>query len=102
MPPESLSKAVVPVRYSAWLGGDLGQILQGTLQDFLRPLPRVTVTPAVRGFVVEAAVTPAALLEAVHPAVLALEDAVVKAFPVFYQEFGPVWTGSISVILKPD
>ncbi len=53
LPPAS-SRIVVPVRYAAWLSGDLGRTLERTLQHALDPLEDVRVSRLPRGFLVEA------------------------------------------------
>ena len=95
------SKILLPVRYSAWLNGDMGQTLQRTLQHALDPLDGVKVTRLPRGFLVEADEDPGPLLEAVHRAALELEDGVEAAYPVFHHEMGPVWTGTLQAVFEP-
>lgn len=96
-----LSKIVVPVRYAAWLSGDLGRTLERTLQHALDPLEEVRVTRLPRGFLVEANEEPGPLLEAVHRAALDLEKGVEAAYPVFHHEMGPVWTGTLQAVFDP-
>jgi hypothetical protein len=95
------SKIVVPVRYAAWLSGDLGRTLERTLQHALDPLEEVRVTRLPRGFLVEANEAPGPLLEAVHRAALDLEKGVEAAYPVFHHEMGPVWTGTLQAVFEP-
>jgi len=95
------SKILLPVRYAAWLNGDLGRTLQRTLQHALDPLEDVTVTRLPRGFLVEANEEPGPLLEAVHRAALELEAGVEAAYPVFHHEMGPVWTGTLQAVFEP-
>ena len=92
------SRIFVPVRYAAWLSGDLGRTLERTLQHALDPLEDVTVTRLPRGFLVEADEEPGPLLEAVHRAALDLERSAEVAFPVFHHEMGPVWTGTLQAV----
>jgi hypothetical protein len=92
------SKIVVPVRYAAWLTGDLGRTLERTLQHALDPLEEVKVSRLPRGFLVEANEEPGPLLEAVHRAALDLERGVEAAYPVFHHEMGPVWTGTLQAV----
>lgn len=100
MPPTSaLSKILLPVRFAAWLSGDLGNVLQRTLEGSLKPLAGLRVERLPRGFVVQAAETPGCLLEAVHRAAVELEREAQVAFPVFHHELGPIWTGSLTAIL---
>ena len=95
------SKIVLPVRYAAWLSGDLGRSLERTLQHALDPLEDVKVSRLPRGFLVEANEDPGPLLEAVHRAALDLERGVEAAYPVFHHEMGPVWTGTLQAVFEP-
>ena len=95
------SRIVLPVRYAAWLNGDLGRTLQQTLQHALDPLDEVRVSRLPRGFLVEANEEPGPLLEAVHRAALELEAGVEAAYPVFHHELGPVWTGTLQAVFDP-
>jgi len=95
--PES-SKIIVPVRYAAWLSGDLGRIVERSLRQALGPLPRVRVSRMPRALLVEAAEAPGPLLEAVHRAAIDLERGVEEAFPVFHHELGPLWTGTLQAV----
>ncbi|MEA3165940.1 MAG: hypothetical protein QOJ26_809 [Thermoplasmata archaeon] len=95
------SKIVVPVRYAAWLSGDLGRTLERTLQHALDPLLDVRVTRLPRGFLIEANEEAGPLLEAVHRAALDLEKGVEAAYPVFHHEMGPVWTGTLQAVFDP-
>lgn len=95
------SKIVVPVRYAAWLSGDLGRTLERTLQHALDPLDDVKVTRLPRGFLVEANEAPGPLLEAVHRAAIDLEKGAEAAYPVFHHEMGPVWTGTLQAVFEP-
>ncbi len=96
--PEPPSKVVVPVRYAAWLGGDLGRSLERSLQHSLDQLGDVRVSRLPRGFLVEADEAPGVLLEAVQRAALDLEAGAAAAYPVFHHEFGPVWTGTLQSV----
>ena len=95
------SRIVVPVRYAAWLSGDLGRSLERTLQHALDPLEEVRVSRLPRGFLVEANEAPGPLLEAVHRAALDLERGAEAAYPVFHHEMGPVWTGTLQAVFEP-
>lgn len=92
------SKVVVPVRYAAWLAGDLGRTLERTLQHSLDPLGAVRVSRLPRGFLIEADEAPGILLEAVARAAGDLEEGVASAYPVFHHELGPVWTGTLQAV----
>jgi hypothetical protein len=95
------SKILLPVRYSAWLSGDLGKTLERTLQHALDPLEDVKIIRLPRGFLVQANEDPGPLLEAVHRAALDLEKGVEAAYPVFHHEMGPVWTGTLQAVFDP-
>ncbi|MHB8633070.1 MAG: hypothetical protein ACYDBQ_03755 [Thermoplasmatota archaeon] len=97
-PMAPLQRIVIPVRYAAWLSGDLGQSLAGTLENALAWMPEVRVTILPRAFVVEADEAPGPLLEAVHRALVGLEEAVATAYPTFHHEMGPVWTGTLQAV----
>jgi hypothetical protein len=97
---ETESRIVVPVRYAAWLAGDLGRTLERTLQHALDPLDGARVTRLPRGFLVEAHESPGPLLEAVHRAALDLEKGVEAAYPVLHHEMGPVWTGTLQAVFE--
>ncbi len=92
------SKILAPVRYSAWLSGDLGRELDTQLQNALAPVPGLRVTRLARGFLVEAAEEPGPLLEAVAHAMKDLERGVACRYPVFHHEMGPVWTGTLQAV----
>ncbi len=92
------SKIVVPVRYAAWLSGDLGTALERQLQAALDPVGDVRVSRLPRAFLVEAAESPGPLLEAVHRAAVDLEEGAAAAYPVFHHEMGPLWTGTLQAV----
>jgi hypothetical protein len=94
------ARIVVPVRYAAWLAGDLGRTLERTLQHALDGVDDVRVSRMPRGFLVEAPEDPGPLLEAVHRAALDLEEGAAAAFPVFHHELGPVWTGTLQSVFE--
>jgi hypothetical protein len=95
-----MSRILVPVRFSAWLTGGLGQVLEETLRGALVDLPGAGVTRLPRGFLVDFEECEGPAVECVARAVGTLEDAVAKQYPVFHAEMGPVWTGSLQVIYK--
>jgi hypothetical protein len=95
---EEPSKIVVPVRYAAWMAGDLGRALERGMAKALQGVPRVRVTRLPRALVVEADEAPGPLLEAVHRAAVELERGVEAAYPVFHHELGPVWTGTLQSV----
>jgi len=93
------TRIVVPVRFSAWLNGDIGLTLQRKLQAAIadeRVVAKVTRLP--RGFLVESGEAAGPLLEAVHHAALTLEAGVEAAYPVFHHQIGPVWTGTLQAV----
>ncbi len=92
------SRIVVPVRYSAWLTGDLGRALERTLRLGLDVRGRVRITRLPRAFVLEADEEPGILLEAVHRSAVRLEHTVEQAYPVLHQQIGPVWTGTLQSV----
>lgn len=96
--PAPNSRIVIPVRYAAWLSGDLGRSLERTLQHSLHNLADVKVTRLPRAFLVEAPEAPGPLLEAVHRAATDLESGAAAAYPVFHHEMGPVWTGTLQAV----
>lgn len=94
------ARILVPVRYAAWLSGDLGNRLERQLQHGLdRVHARITRLP--RGFLIEANEAPGPFLEMVHNAVADLEAGVQEAYPIFHHEMGPVWTGTLQVLFPP-
>ncbi len=101
LPPASAlppSKVVVPVRYAAWLGGDLGRSLERILQTSLDALREVKVSRLPRGFLVEADEEPGVLLEAVRRATVDLEASAAATYPVFHHELGPLWAGTLQAV----
>ncbi len=95
------SRILVPVRYAAWLSGDLGKSLEKNLRIGLDNLHGVRIQRLPRGFLVEADESPGPFMEAVHHAVQELEAGVAAAYPVFHHEMGPVWTGTLQVVFQP-
>ncbi len=96
--PSPAARVLVPVRYAAWLSGDLGRELEQTLLNGLGHLADVAITKLPRGFLVHADESAGPLVEAVHRAVTELEAAVRSAYPVFHHEMGPVWTGTLQSV----
>jgi hypothetical protein len=94
----SIARIVIPVRYAAWLAGDLGRSLEHNLQRQLAPIGHSKVTRLPRGFLVESTEAPGPLLEAVHHAAVQLEQGAAQAYPVFHHELGPVWTGTLQAV----
>jgi hypothetical protein len=92
------AKILAPVRYSAWLSGDLGRELTRQLEHAVGGLAQARVTRLARGFLVEADEDAGPLLEAVAHAMRDLERGVAARYPVFHQEMGPVWTGTLQAV----
>lgn len=95
------ARILAPVRYAAWLAGDLGNDLARQLRNALGPLPQAKVTRMPRGFLVEANESPGPLLEAVASAMKDLDAGAARAYPMFYQEMGSVWTGTLQAVFPP-
>lgn len=92
------SKILVPVRYAAWLSGDLGDQIEASLKQALCAVPAMRLTRMPRGFLVQADEDPGPLVEAVHAAARNLEATVAQRYPVFHHEMGPLWTGTLQVV----
>lgn len=92
-----MSRVLVPVRYAAWLAGELGKHLSDELRHGLE-LPDVSVTRLPRGLLVESSEATGPFVEAVERATRALEADVKTRYPVFHNEMGPVWTGTLQVV----
>ena len=93
-----MTRILVPVRYSAWLSGDLGKNLEVTLKRSLKGLDEPNITKLPRGFLVETKEVEGVTVERVARAVSDLEDNARDKYPVFHSEMGPVWTGTLQVI----
>lgn len=96
------SKILAPVRYSAWLSGDLGRELTRALTYALDGLERLRVARLPRGFLIEADEAPGPLLEAVARSMRELEEGVKARYPVFHHEMGPVWTGTLQSVFDDN
>lgn len=94
------ARVLAPVRYAAWLAGDLGQDLLKQLTTGLAAVPAVQVTRLPRGFLVEAEEAMGPLVEAVARAMRDLEDGVATTYPMFHAEMGPVWTGTLQAVFS--
>lgn len=93
-----MTRILVPVRYAAWLAGDLGKTLEATLKRSLKGLDELAITKLPRGFLVETKEVEGPAVERVARGVSDLEDDVRAKYPVFHHEMGPVWTGTLQVI----
>lgn len=96
------SRILVPVRYAAWLSGELGKRIESTLGNALSAVPGLRLTRLPRGFLVEADESTGPLVEAVHRAIADVESGVAESFPVFHHEMGPLWTGTLQVVFAQD
>lgn len=94
------SRVLAPVRYAAWLAGDLGNDLTKQLTNGLSAIPALHVTRLPRGFLVEADEAMGPLVEQVARAMSELEDGVQERYPVFHAEMGPVWTGTLQAVFS--
>ncbi len=92
------SRILVPIRYSAWLSGDLGRSIHQDIQASLQTLAGLRVTRMPRGFLIEADEDPGPMLEVVHAGIADVERAVAQRYPVFHHEMGPLWTGTLQVV----
>ncbi len=92
------TKIVVPLRYSAWLNGDMGRALEHMVESSLNEFPDLSITKLPRAFLVEAHEEAGPFLEAVHRAALQLEERVAATYPVLHHELGPVWTGTLQCV----
>lgn len=91
-------QVIVPVRSHAWLNGDIGASLQQTLASALSGRIDARVTRLQKRFLVESDEELGPLVEAVHQAVVRMEQEVGAAYPVFHHEMGPVWTGTLQSV----
>ncbi len=94
------SRVLVPVRYAAWLAGDLGRELCQQLTHGLASMPSLSVTRLPRGFLVEADESMGPLVEQVARAMTEMEDGVQQSYPIFHAEMGPVWTGTLQAVFS--
>lgn len=92
------SRVLLPVRYSTWVLGDLGENLERVLLRTLGHMDGLQVTRLPRAFLIEAREAPGPLLEAVHRAAMELERGVEQSYPVFHHQLGPVWTGTLQSV----
>jgi len=95
-----MSRILVPIRYSAWLSGELGKQITESLERSVKDLPELEVTRLPRAILVSTNECDGVALERVRDAVRALEDEVNARYPVFHHEMGPVWTGTLQVVFS--
>lgn len=93
-----MTLALVPVRYAAWLAGELGKALHDDLSRSRKDLPSLQVTRLPRGFLVETKEVEGITVERVAKSVREMEASVEDRYLVFHHEMGPVWTGTLQVI----
>ena len=96
MPPD-VHRIGVPVRYAAWLHGDLGRALEAELS---RRLPDAKVCRLPNGLLVESPEALGPLVEQVRDAAQTLEAHVAATYPVLHLGMGPVLAGTLYVILE--
>jgi hypothetical protein len=92
------SQILAPIRYAAWLAGDLGTELLTTLEASLAALPEVQIQKLHRGFLIHAHEDAGPFLETVANGMMQLEAMVSATYPVFHREMGPVWTGTLQSV----
>ncbi|MGB1697644.1 MAG: hypothetical protein ACPHK8_04535 [Thermoplasmatota archaeon] len=92
------TQILAPIRYAAWLAGDLGTELLTTLEASLSGLPEVHIQKLHRGFLIQAEESPGPFLETVAQGMMKLEHMVSQTYPVFHREMGPVWTGTLQSV----
>ncbi len=95
---EERSRILVPIRYAAWLSGDLGRRLERDLRHGLGGVPGLRVLRIAGGFLVEAEEDPGPLTAAVFHAVEVLQDGVRQAYPMLTHELGSLWEGTLQVV----
>lgn len=93
-----LARVVLPVRYSAWLSGDMGEAMEKRLRVSLAQFEPIQITKLPRALLVEADEAPGVFLEAMLRAAHELEDGIAATYPVFHHEMGPVWTGTLQMV----
>lgn len=93
------SQILAPVRYAAWLSGDLGNDLKRALEQSIQ-CPDLKVQKLHRGFLVQANEDAGPFLEQVAHGMLQLEAMVQTTYPVFHREMGPVWTGTLQSVFQ--
>lgn len=96
------SRVLVPVRYAAWLAGELGQSLHKSLEAQIKESKwEATVTRLPRGFLVESHNgSHGRLVDLCIQWVTAMENEVRERYPVFHSEMGPIWTGTVQCIVS--
>lgn len=95
-----MARILIPVRYAAWLSGELGTRIERTLRHGLASMD-AHIQRMPRGILVESNEAAGPFLEEVRRAVAELEQGVQEAYPMFHREMGPLWTGTLQVLF-PD
>ncbi len=95
---ETRSRILVPVKYAAWLSGDLGRRLERDLIHSLGGVPGVRVKRVAGGFLVDADEDPGPFVAAVGDAVEALDEGMRETYPMLRREMGRIWGGSLQVV----
>lgn len=101
MPARAPCTVLLPVRYAAWLSGDLGRTIEGHVKTALKDVRGVETTRLPRGILVVAPELPGVLAEKCMRACDEVQAQVAVAYPVFSHEMGPVWTGVVSIVRDP-
>ncbi len=104
-----MTRMIIPVRYSAWMTGDIGAFLTDYLADrttkelrLLGAGPKTEARPSRlnRGIVLECDEAPGVFMTATRTAVEAMEREVASRYPVLHHEMGGVWTGTIQAAFE--
>ncbi len=93
-----MTRILIPIRYAAWLAGELGKTLDAELKRQLKGLDELAVTRLPRGFLVETKEVEGITVERVARTMAELEASVKERYPVFHHEMGPVWTGTLQIV----
>lgn len=99
---EERSRILVPIRYAAWLSGDLGRRLERDLRHGLGAVPGADVLRIAGGFLVEADEDPGPFVAAVFRAVTEMDDGIARTYPVFHHELGSLWEGTLQVVFPVE
>lgn len=94
-----MAQVIVPVRYAAWLSGDLGEKVGDSFSFHVGD--HVAIHRTHGGFVVTSDLySEAALVGEVLSAVEMTEREVESKFPVFYSEMGTVFANHLKVSIQ--
>lgn len=89
------TRILIPVRYSAWLTGDMGDVLERQVRRLLADLDHLEVSRMPRFLLVEAREEAGPMLEACRRAAEELEDRIANQYPAIHHDMGPLWTGTL-------